>query len=106
MTDQINLQVKAGMRSNPYPPEVGSQCRLTPKIVTKITAMPNAGKLLTKILTGMTTLSKPFLKYAARAPNVFPISQPTMIAGNCRAMVHKMDTLMTSFTDRGYWLIE
>ena len=53
-------------------------------MTSRMTAMPNAGRLLTKILTGIRTLSKPPLRYAANAPSVFPMIQPTMIAGNCR----------------------
>ena len=56
------LPGKVGIRSNPYPPEVGNHLNPTAKTTIKMTAMPNAGKLLIKILTGMRTLSKPLLR--------------------------------------------
>src|SRR5215216_194113 len=105
-TDQKNFQLKLGIRSNPYPPEVGNHFKLTAKTTIKMTAMPNAGKLLIKILTGIRTRSKPPFRYAANAPSVFPMIQPTMIAGNCNATVHQIDDLTTSATVLGYWLNE
>ena len=98
----MKVGLKLGIKSNPYPPLVGAKCSFTANSVSKITAIPNAGILLRNKKSGNIILSKPFLIYAAIAPNTFPKIQPTIIAGNCKAIVHHILLLIISPTFLGY----